>query len=294
MPPAVGTALPAIQRIPSRVRPWEKTVAGPEILAAARAAEDAGFAWLSCSDHPMVPASRAEAMGPTWYDAGSTLAFVAGVTSRIRLLSHVLVVPYRHPLVVAKQYGTLDHLTGGRVIVGIGSGHLKPEFRSLGADYERRGKVTDEYLRAIAAAWESDVASFQGETVSFRDAMVWPRPAQKPRPPFWVGGNSAAALRRAAKLCEGWIPWALPVEEFAQLVANAKTVRAEAGRTDPIEMVAPLEIPAAMTADAALALLRSWVAAGATSFHLGVPADSFAEYIDRLGWIGTHVIARLD
>ncbi len=294
MPPAVGTALPAIQRIPSRVKPWERDVAGPEILAAARAAEDAGFAWLSCSDHPMVPVSRAEAMGPTWYDAGSTLAFVAGVTSRVRLLSHVLVVPYRHPLVVAKQYGTLDHLTGGRVIVGVGSGHLKPEFRSLGADYERRGKVTDEYLHAIAAAWESDVASFQGETVSFRDVMVHPRPTQKPRPPFWVGGNSAAALRRAAKLCEGWIPWALPTEEFAALVAQAKRQRAEAGRTDAMEMVAPIEIPIGVTADAMLATMRTWCAAGATSFHVGVPAESFAEYIDRLGWIGQHVIARLD
>src|SRR5262245_49988521 len=105
--PRFGVALPAVQQIPSRVRPWERGVGGPEMLAAARAAEAAGFDWLSCSDHPLVPVSRAEAMGATWFDAGSTLAFVAGVTSRIGLLSHVLVLPYRHPLVVAKQYGTL-------------------------------------------------------------------------------------------------------------------------------------------------------------------------------------------
>ena len=82
-PPRFGTSLPAIQQIPSRVRPWEREVGGSEILAAARAAEAAGFDWVSCSDHPLVPVSRAEAMGPTWYDAGSTLAFVAGVTARI-------------------------------------------------------------------------------------------------------------------------------------------------------------------------------------------------------------------
>src|SRR5207253_11248119 len=99
----------------------------------------------SSSVHVAVPASGAAAMGATWFDAGSTLAFVAGATTRIRLLSHVLVLPYRHPLVVAKQYGTLDHLSGGRVILGVGSGHLKPEFAILGADYERRGRVTDEY-----------------------------------------------------------------------------------------------------------------------------------------------------
>src|SRR5262245_17000500 len=130
----------------------------------------------------MVPVSRAEAMGPTWYDAGSTLAFVAGATSRIRLLSHVLVLPYRHPLIVAKQYGTLDHLSGGRVILGVGSGHLKPEFRVLGADFERRGRVTDDYIAAIHAAWTGDVARFESPSVSFRDVVVSPRVAQAPRP----------------------------------------------------------------------------------------------------------------
>src|SRR5215831_4819003 len=200
--PAFGTALPAVQQIPTRVRPWEKDVDGPKTLEAARAAEAAGFAWLACSDHPAVPVSRAQAMGPTWFDAGSTLAFVAGVTTRIRLLPHVLVLPYRHPLLVAKQYGTLDFLSGGRVILGVGSGHLKPEFRTLGADFERRGRVSDEYMRAIAAAWEQDVARFDGETIAFRDVMVSPRVSQRPRPPFWVGGNSPAALRRAARLGE--------------------------------------------------------------------------------------------
>src|SRR5262249_43010424 len=156
-----GTSLPGVQQIPSRARSWEKAIGGAEILAAARAAERAGFDWVSCSDHALVPLSRAQAMGPSWYDAGSTLAFVAGATQRIRLLSHVLVLPYRHPLVVAKQWGTLDHLSGGRVILGVGSGHLKPEFKVLGADYEHRGPVSDDVLRAISAAWESEVACFE-------------------------------------------------------------------------------------------------------------------------------------
>src|SRR5262249_48209714 len=144
--PRFGTSLPGIQQIPSRARPWERDVNGDAILAAARAAEAAGFDWVSCSDHPMVPVSRAEAMGPTWYDAGSTLAFVAGATSRIGLLSHVLVLPYRHPLIVAKQYGTLDHLSGGRVILGVGSGHVKAEFAALGADFTRRRRAADQAL----------------------------------------------------------------------------------------------------------------------------------------------------
>src|SRR5947199_226884 len=154
-----GLGLPGVQQIPSRSQPWEREVGGAELVEAGRAAERAGFAWVSCSDHVLVPASRADTMGATWYDAGSTLAFVAGATTRIALLSHVLVLPYRHPLVVAKQYGTLDHLSGGRLILGVGSGHLKPEFAVLGADYARRGRVTDEYIHAITAAWGLEVGA---------------------------------------------------------------------------------------------------------------------------------------
>src|SRR5258705_3917078 len=119
-------------------------------------------------------------MGATWFDAGATLAFVASATERIGLLPHVLVLPYRHPLLVAKQYGTLDHLSGGRLILGVGSGHLKPEFRILGADFERRGKVSDEYIQAIVAAWTSDVARYDGETGSFLDVILSPGVSQRP------------------------------------------------------------------------------------------------------------------
>lgn len=289
-----GTGLPAVQQVPFRVRPWEKSAGGAAILAAARAAEAAGFAWVACSDHPMVPVSRAEAMGPTWYDAGSTLAFVAGVTSRIALLTHVLVVPYRHPLLIAKQYGTLDHLSGGRVILGVGSGHLKPEFKILGADFERRGKVTDEYLHAIAAAWEHDVARFDGEIVAFRDVMVSPRVTRRPRPPFWVGGNSPAALRRAARLGEGWVPWQLTPEEFAGLAERARRLRAESGRGEPLELVAPMEVKPDATASDVVAEARRWRQAGATAFHLGVGAESFAQYLDRLAWLGGEVMGRVE
>ena len=293
-PPRFGTSLPGIQQIPSRVRPWERDVNGDAILAAARAAEAAGFDWVSCSDHPMVPVSRAEAMGPTWYDAGSTLAFVAGVTSRVRLLSHVLVLPYRHPLLVAKQYGTLDHLSGGRVILGVGSGHLKPEFKTLGADFERRGRVSDEYMRAIAAAWEQDVARFDGDSIAFRDVMVSPRVSQRPRPPFWVGGNSPAALRRAARLGEGWVPWQLGPDEFAGLAERAGRLREESGRSGHFELVAPLGAAPQARADAIAAEAKRWRAAGATSFHVGIGADSLQEFLGRLAWFGAEVAPRIE
>ena len=290
--PGFGTSLPAVQQIPSRAEPWERAIGGAQILEAARTAERAGLAWVSCSDHVCVPASRAEEMGATWYDAGSTLAFVAGVTSRIGLLSHVLVLPYRHPLVVAKQWGTLDHLSGGRVILGVGTGHSKPEFTILGADYARRGTVSDEYIAAIRAAWSSEVARFEGETVAFRDVLVAPRVARRPHPPVWVGGNSRAAALRAARHGDGWIPWEIAPEDFGQAVALARRTRAEVGRPEAFEAVAPLGVTADAGADAVLATVARWRAAGATALHVGLEARSFEAFLARIEWLGRDVIPR--
>jgi len=285
-----GLGLPGVQQIPSRSQPWEREVGGAELVEAGRAAERAGFAWVSCSDHVLVPASRADTMGATWYDAGSTLAFVAGATERIALLSHVLVLPYRHPLVVAKQYGTLDHLSGGRLILGVGSGHLKPEFAVLGADYARRGRVTDEYIHAITAAWEQEVAGFDGQTVAFRDVMVAPRVARRPRPPIWVGGNSRAAVRRAARHADGWIPWQLTPDDFAAAAAYA---RAERTTTAPFELVAPLAVAPDAASTSVVEQAGRWLAAGATSFHVGLGARSLTEFLERVAWFAREVMPQV-
>lgn len=284
--PAFGIALPGAQRIPGRAEPWEHAIDGPGLIAVARAAEAAGFAWVSCSDHPLVPASRVAVMGDAWLDAGSTLAFVAGATERIGLLAHVLVAPYRHPLVVAKQWGTLDVLSGGRVLLGVGAGHVKPEFRILGADWERRGRVTDETLGAVAAAWESAPASFAGETIAFRDVVVAPRPARRPRPPFWIGGNSTAAVRRAARLGEGWIPWEIDLDEFRAKVEVLAVARREAGRADAPAVVVPLGVAADADASPLRTHVETWRAAGATGFHVGVRARSLAHFCERVAWLG--------
>ena len=285
-----GLGLPGVQQIPARSQPWERELSGIDLITAAREAERAGFAWVSCSDHVAVPTSRAAAMGAVWYDAGSTLAFVAGATTRIGLLSHVLVLPYRHPLVVAKQYGTLDRLSGGRVILGVGSGHLKPEFAALGADYDQRGRVTDEYIHAIGAAWEADVARFDGQTVAFRDVMVAPRPTRQPRPPIWVGGNSRAAVRRAARHADGWIPWQLAPDDFAAAVAFA---RRERSSDTPIELVAPLAVAADAAPASVVEEAGRWRHAGASAFQVGLGARSFAELLERIAWFARDVVPQV-
>ena len=201
-----GVTLPLVQQMPGTPA-WETGDDVRALVAVAQRADDLGYAWVPCSDHVIVPKRALPTMGATWYEPATTLAFVAGVTQRLRLLSHVLILPYHSPFDVAKQYATLDRLSGGRVILGVGTGHLRREFAALGANFDERGAVTDEYIRIIDALWTREQASFHGERYQFEALYLAPRPLQQPRPPIWVGGNSRRAARRAAELADGWVPW---------------------------------------------------------------------------------------
>lgn len=276
-----GLSMPIVQQIPGRVQTWETKAGAPEMQRVACAAEALGFSHLSACDHVAIPQSYASSAGTVWYDAAVTLGFVAAVTQRIRVLSHVVVLPYRHPLVTAKIYATLDRLSGGRVILGVGAGHLKPEFRTLGIDYEERGRISDEYLQAIQTAWEHETATFTGRFVEFRDVTVAPRPSQQPRPPIWVGGNSRAAVRRAARFGDGWIPWMIAPADYARLVTYARDVRQEGDRP-PLECVAPLTVDADDRPHDITSRIDEWTAAGATSFHVGFVHRSLEHLLDRM------------
>lgn len=281
-PLAFGIGLPVVQQVPTQTQAWEGGAGAAEILQVAQAADRLGYAWVACSDHVAVPASYAPSMGATWYEPATTLAFVAAATRRVRLMSHVLVVPYRHPLVAAKAFATLDALSGGRVIIGAGTGHLKPEFRSLGVDHARRGALTDEYLRAIAAALEQEVSSFSGAQVSWHDLMIAPRPVQRPRPPLWIGGNTAAMARRAGRLGDGWIPWQIELDDFAAGAAIVRGEQRESGRAGAPMLVAPLGAGRVDDPTALIEAIGRWQAAGATGFHLGFSHRSACDLIEML------------
>jgi probable F420-dependent oxidoreductase len=135
------------------------------------------------------------------------MAFAAGVTNRLRIVSSVMIVPYRNPVVTAKMLATIDVLSRGRLTVGVGVGWLREEFEAVGAaSFERRGAVTDEYVRIFKTLWTKSPASYAGEFYRFEALQCLPQPLQKPHPPIWIGGHSGAALRRVARLGDGWHP----------------------------------------------------------------------------------------
>ncbi len=198
--------------------PTRGQTAAPEALETLIArAEELGFSSVVIADHIVFPVTikskypyTVSGAFPGQGDALeqlSLMAFVAGKSRTLRLISSVMILPHRNPVVTAKMLATIDVLSRGRVTVGVGVGWLREEFEALGApDFDRRGAVSDEYLRIFKVLWTQDPASYQGEFYRFDSVRCLPHPAQKPHPPIWVGGHSKAALRRVARLGDGWHP----------------------------------------------------------------------------------------
>jgi probable F420-dependent oxidoreductase len=195
-------------------------LADPESIATiARRAEDLGYAILAVPDHIVMPlaidsrypySESGEFPGGPGADCLEQLnlmAYLAGITSKIRLLSSVMVVPHRPPVMTAKMLATIDVLSGGRVTVGCGAGWMREEFEAIGAPpFDERGRVTDEYIRVFRELWSADEPRFDGDYARFSNIGFLPKPIQKPHPPIWTGGESGPALRRAGLLADGWYP----------------------------------------------------------------------------------------
>ena len=226
------------------------------IVALAQKGEELGFDIITVSDHIVVP-NEIDSIYP-YNDTGeftssqsgeymeqlTTIAYLAGVTSRIKLLTSVMVLPHRSPVLTAKMLATIDVLSQGRLIVGCGVGWMEEEFEAIGAPpYAERGAVGNEYLRVFKELWTSDDPSFDGEYASFSNIAFAPKPVQEPHPPLWIGGESPPALRRAGQLGDAWYPICsnpqFPVgtlEQFADYQARVRRHAERAGRdTDELD-----------------------------------------------------------
>jgi len=181
----------------------------------------------------VVPNANVERFGAAIYDPLITLAVAAGATSRVQLGTTVLIVPYRNPVVTAKMVSSLDALSGGRFVLGIGAGWLEEESAMLGVPFAERGPMTDEYLAAMRELWTSPSPSFAGKYTQFSGLHFEPKPMQKPHPPIWVGGHARASLRRAAEIGAAWHPINRSAEEIRTACAELRQLCQARGRTVP-------------------------------------------------------------
>lgn len=297
-----GMQLPVQSQSTIYAEQWEAG-AGPEDLAEiARGADRAGFDYVASCDHVAVPRRLAAAMSTVWYDPVATLAFLAGVTERVRLLSHVAVVGLRHPLLTAKQYATLDHLSGGRLILGVGAGHVREEFEALGVDFERRGAVLDENIDALRAALGPDeFPEHHGKLHDFAGLGQRPRPAQQ-NVPLWVGGSSPAAVRRAALKGDGWLPQGDPRDRLPAQIERIRRLREEACIEGPFVIGAitePLYLGTATwdvgrrtltgSPDALAESLRAYRAMGVHQIQVRFRCRGRTELTDQMAAFGAEV-----
>ena len=196
------------------------------ILDIAKSAEDLGFDSLWVSDHIVVPEAH-KGFGDVFYDPMTTLSFVAAETTSIQLGTSVIILPYRNPIVLAKMISTLDVLSGGRLILGVGVGWLEGEFDALGISYVDRGPITDECIDVLKNLWSNENPSYRGKYYNFSNIKFFPKPLQKPHPPIWIGGNGLAAIRRAIALGNGWHPVGLTPTEIEERRRAARELEAK-------------------------------------------------------------------
>ncbi len=207
-------------------------VSSPEaIRRVAQAADDLGFDSIWTTDHVLVPEAHYEPYGRI-FETWTTLAYVAALTQQVRLGTSILLLGLRHPALVAKQAATLDQLSGGRLILGIGAGWLAREFENLGMSFRRRIRFLEEGIALMRAMWASPRPRFHGRFFHIEDAVFEPLPVQPGGPPIWIGGNTEAAVRRAARLGDGWHPVGLDPETLRARVAQLREW--SGGRSIPV------------------------------------------------------------
>ena len=236
--------------------PTDRLPAHPElatveaITSIGQRAEATGYHAVFVTDHPFPTHKYVTHGGHHSLDPFVALSFAAAATTTLRVQTNLLILAYRNPFVTAHAIATLDSLSNGRAMIGVGAGYLEPEFSALGAPFATRGARTNEVLRAMIAAWSGDPVTMAGSDFSAVDNVLQPLPVQRPHPPLLIGGNSTAAIRRAVDYAQGWLPMPSPasaakrlgtpgIETLAQLgerIAIARRLSEEAGRTDPLEI----------------------------------------------------------
>ena len=272
----LGIITPVATQTPGGHAAWEADAGIHEMARIATAADRLGFDHLTCSEHVAVPPADADVRGAVYWDPLSTLGHLAANTDRIRLATYVVVLGYHHPLELAKRYGTLDRISGGRVVLGVGVGTLEREFELLGVPMRGRGERADDALRALRASMGRSLVEYHGPHYDFADLVVEPH-ALSEHVPIWVGGRSHRSLERAVALGDGWAPFGLKQADFAAWIARAELRDGFEVVAQPGALVDPAAEP-----DRVDELLAGWAEAGATIVDLHLVHHSLEHYLEQL------------
>jgi probable F420-dependent oxidoreductase len=271
----IGLSTPVVVQVPGVASAWESTGTINDLARIARVADELGYEYLTCSEHVAIPNADADTRGAVYWDPLATMGFLAAHTERIKLATAVLVLPYHHPMEIAKRYGTLDLVSAGRLVLGVGIGSLTAEFELLGAHWDRRGARADDAIRALRASLSKPTPSYDGEFYAYDGMTVLPH-AVAPGVPIWVGGRSIQSLRRAARLADGWMPFGLAPDQIQAMLTEVDVgadfeVILGAAALDPLGQ-------RAVTRDK----LEELRAAGATMASCGIAARSAEHYCEQL------------
>ncbi|HET8563850.1 MAG TPA: LLM class F420-dependent oxidoreductase [Candidatus Binatia bacterium] len=299
-------------------------VTSEDLLRFVRQAEALGFYCVTVPDHVVIPKNISVSYPYTvdgkYPGAGyhletlTTMAFLAGATRQIRFVTSVMIAPYRNPIITAKMLASLDVLSNGRVIAGLGVGWMKEEFQSLKTPpFEDRGRVTDEYIRAFRELWTKDTPVFAGKYCQFSDIVFLPKPVQKPSIPIWIGGHSKQALRRAAELGDGWHPIGgvptIPLEP-EDVARDLEIIRAHATKVGRNAKDIRVALKASMfdrekastpgkrrrftgSAEEIASDMRDYAKVGVDTLVLDLRRPSPAETLERMEWMAKEVLVKV-
>ncbi len=303
-----GIQLPIQTLTRTLADPWEDSATVDDLVAIAKRCDDAGYGFVGVCDHVAIPDNDyAARMTTTWYDTVATLGFLASATTRTRLLSSVWIAAYRHPLQTAKSFGTLAHLSNGRIVLGVGAGHLEAEFDALGLDFSSRGRQLDETLDALRGVFTDTYVSHSGPRFSYTDMGVSPQPPDEI--PIWVGGSGRAAWLRTGSRGDGWIPMGNPKDQYPEAIDTICSAAAEAGRPDASFDIGymtpwayilgdrPDDLPPAMytgSPEGFAGEIRAARAVGANTFHLKFRGRDLQEYSDQIDAFAEEVVPLVD
>jgi probable F420-dependent oxidoreductase len=290
-----GLTTPIVTLNPRVHASWEETASVADLRHIAQAADRLGYHHLTCSDHAAIPVAVSATRGSRYYDPFATLGFFAAMTDRIKLVTHVLVLPYHHPLELAKRLGTLDQLSAGRVVAGVGVGSLREEFELHGIDFAGRGPRYEDALQALRAALGQRQPEYSGSHFAFRDFIVDPYAVQE-RMPIWLGGRTPRSLRRALTLADGWDPFGFTHAQLASLLDRAHQWPEWHDRAEPIDLIfapePPIDVSTPDRIPATIDAVAEYQRIGATVLTLRFSSRNLADFVDQLDTFTSKVAPR--